>query len=251
MEFFLSPEFLLSFATLSLLEIVLGIDNLIFIALIVQDVPEQYRRRVRILGLGLALAIRVAMLFGASWIMSLTAPVVTILGLSLSFKDMLMLAGGGFLIAKSTFEMHADLAGEEEKREIVASASFMGAVIQIILIDIVFSFDSIITAVGLTTHMGTIVAAVTVSMLVMLAASEGISKFLHSNPTFKMLALSFILMIGTLLVAEGLSFHIERGYVYFSFAFAIFVEGLNTLASRRRKRLREAKRQAEQGKDHA
>lgn len=152
-----------------------------------------------------------------------------------------MLAGGGFLIAKATFEMHADLAGEEEKKEIVSANGFTKAVIQITLIDLVFSFDSVITAVGLSPHIPVIIAAILVSMVVMLMASSYLSKFLHDHPAFKMLALSFILMIGTMLVADGLHFHIPRGYIYFSFAFALGVEILNTLASKRRRRLQQKK----------
>jgi predicted tellurium resistance membrane protein TerC len=242
MEFFAADN-LMSFATLSLLEIVLGIDNLIFIALLVQHLPEEYRAKARYIGLGLALAMRVGMLFGATWIMSLTKPAITIMDFGLSFKDILMLAGGLFLIAKATFEMHADIAGEEEKKEMVEVRSFWGAITQIVLIDLVFSFDSVITAVGMTQNLTTIVAAVTVSMVVMLAASGVITKFLHENPTFKMLALSFIIMIGVLLVAEGFHFHVPRQYIYFAFGFSLFVEFLNTLASRRRKARRLAKQQ--------
>lgn len=242
MEFFLTPDILFSFLTLSMLEIVLGIDNLIFIALVCEVLPEEKRRTARMLGLGLALVMRIAMLLGVAWIMRLTEPLFSLLGNEFSVKDLLLLGGGGFLIAKATFEMHADLAGDEEKREIVQRQSFFGVVMQIVLIDLVFSFDSIITAVGLTPHIPVIIAAVVVSMIVMIAASEWLSRFLKEFPTFKMLALSFILMIGMLLVAEGLDFHVPRGYVYFAFAFSIFVEGLNTVAAKRRKRLREEKR---------
>lgn len=232
---YLSIETFGSFITLSLLEIVLGIDNLIFIALVVQNIPKQYRKRARMLGLVLALVIRVVMLMGAAWIMKLTEPFVSAAGFDLSFKDLLLLGGGLFLIAKSTFEMHADIAGSEEKHDIVARSSFSGAVFQIVVIDFVFSFDSIITAVGMTPHLPIIVAAIVVSMVVMLMASGYISHFLEEYPTFKVLALSFILMIGTMLVAEGLHFHMPRGYIYFAFFFSIFVEIINTYASKKRK----------------
>lgn len=242
MEMLLTPDIALSFITLSLLEIVLGIDNLIFIALVVQNLPPQYQKKARFIGLGLALGIRIVMLMGVSWLMQLTEPWFSLFGYDFSIKDILMIAGGGFLIAKATFEMHADLAGEEEKKEIVAVHGFAKAVVQIALIDLVFSFDSIITAVGLSPHLPVIVAAIVVSMIVMLAASGYISKFLHEHPAFKMLALSFILMIGTMLIADGLHFHIPRGYIYFSFAFAIGVEILNTIASKRRHRIQQEKK---------
>lgn len=232
---YLSVEMLGSFITLSLLEIVLGIDNLIFIALVVQNIPEQYRKQARVLGLTLALVIRVLMLLGAAWIMELTEPFLTVGDFALSVKDLLLLGGGIFLIAKSTFEIHADVAGKEEKREIVGRSSFTGAVIQIVIIDFVFSFDSIITAVGMTPHLPIIVAAIVIAMIVMLLASGYISHFLEEYPTFKVLALSFILMIGTMLVAEGLHFHMPRGYIYFAFFFSIFTEVINTYASKKRK----------------
>lgn len=238
---FLTPELLMSFVTLSMLEIVLGIDNLIFIALVVQNLPKAYAKKARFIGLGLALGIRIVMLMGVAWIMGLTKPLFTVFEMDVSFKDLLLIGGGIFLIAKATFEMHADIAGIEEKREIVkVKSGFAAAIMQIALIDFVFSFDSIITAVGITTHIPVIVAAVVVSMIVMLLASGYISDFLHQYPTFKMLALSFILMIGTLLVAEGLHFHVPRGYIYFAFTFSILVEILNTVASKKRKKQMEA-----------
>lgn len=230
-----SPDILMSFATLSALEIVLGIDNLIFIALVVQHLPKQYRKKARIIGLSLALVIRGLMLLGASWIMTLTRPIITIAEIGLSFKDLMLLGGGLFLVAKATFEMHADMATEKEKKEIVAASGFWGAILQIAFIDFVFSFDSIITAVGMTTNLNVIFAAIMVAMAVMLFASGYISKFLQDFPTFKMLALAFILMIGVLLMAEGLHFHFPREYVYVAFAFSIFVESMNTVASKKRR----------------
>jgi predicted tellurium resistance membrane protein TerC len=231
-----SPDIIMTFITLSGLEIVLGIDNLIFIALVVQNLPKTYRRKARIIGLVLALVIRGLMLLGASWIMSLTHPILTVSGFGLSFKDLMLLGGGLFLIAKATFEMHADMAGEAEQKEIVAANGFFNAVLQIAFIDFVFSFDSIITAVGMTSNLEVIFAAILVSMAVMLFASGYISEFLQQYPTFKMLALAFILMIGVLLMAEGLHFHFPRQYVYVAFAFSIFVEIMNTIASKKRNR---------------
>lgn len=232
---YLSLEGFGSFITLSLLEIVLGIDNLIFIALVVQNIPKKHRKMARSLGLFLALGIRVLMLLGATWIMRLTEPFFSVLHFDLSGKDLLLLGGGVFLIAKSTLEVHADIAGKEEQKEIVGHFGFMGSVAQIVLIDFVFSFDSIITAVGMTPHLPIIIAAIVVAMLVMLLASGYVSHFLEEYPTFKILALSFIMMIGTMLVAEGLHFHMPRGYVYSAFAFSIFVEILNSYAGKKRK----------------
>lgn len=233
---FLSAEIIFSFFTLSLLEIILGIDNLIFIALVVQHLPPHKRASARMIGLGLALLMRIVMLLGLTWVMALTQPVVTLFDIGFSYKDMLLIAGGIFLVAKATLEMHRDVAGVHEHKEIKVASSFFSAVSQIILIDVIFSFDSIITAVGITDHTGVIIAAIVVSMVVMTVASGWISSFLAKHPTFKMLALSFILMIGTMLLADGLHFHVPRGYVYFSFAFAIFVEALNTLARRKRRK---------------
>lgn len=236
MEFF-TAEIVFSFITLSLLEIVLGIDNLIFIALVVEKLPKTIAKKVRLIGLTLALVIRVLMLLGITWIMSLTRPIISFSDVFLSVKDLLLIAGGIFLIAKSTLEMHADVSQKEKsEKEIKVKTGFISAVIQVALIDFVFSFDSVITAVGLTPHTGIIIAAIFVSMVVMLLASGYISYFLKEHPTFKMLALSFILMIGMLLFAEGLHFHVPRGYVYVAFAFSILVESLNTLARRKQKR---------------
>jgi predicted tellurium resistance membrane protein TerC len=242
MELLFSADAWLSLVTLSLLEIVLGIDNLIFIALIVQNLPPSMRDRARYIGLGLALGLRLAMLFSVAWIMGLTEPLFSVMDLDISFKDLLLLAGGGFLIVKATTEIHADLGGEEEKKAMVAPSSnaFAAAVAQIVLVDLVFSFDSVITAVGMTPHIPVIVLAVMVSMVVMVAASGHITRFLHDHPAFKMLALSFIIMIGTLLIAEGMHFHVPRGYIYFAFAFSLMVELLNTAATARR-RARKAK----------
>lgn len=235
MEGIFTTEILASFITLSLLEIVLGIDNLIFIALVADNLPEQYRNKARILGLALALVIRVVMLMSLSWIMQLTEPLFHFMDRDISWKDLLLLAGGLFLIIKATNEMHADISGIEEKKAMVVRATLSGAIFQIVLIDFVFSFDSIITAVGLTDIIGVMVAAVVVAMIVMIVASGYISAFLAKYPTFKMLALSFILMIGMVLLAEGMHIEIPKAYIYFAFGFSMFVEFLNTLASRKRK----------------
>ncbi len=232
----MTTDIIISFLTLSMLEIVLGIDNLIFIALVADNLPPEYRNKARVIGLSLALGIRVAMLASLAWVMQLTEPLFSILEMDFSFRDLLLIAGGVFLIGKSTLEIHADLGNLEEEREIIARSTFRGAIMQIVIIDIVFSFDSIMTAIGIAGNLWVMVAAVVVSMAVMLVASGYISKFLREHPTFKMLALSFILMIGTILVAEGMHLHVPKGYVYFAFAFSIFVESLNTAFRRRRRK---------------
>ncbi len=229
-------DLFMSFLTLSLLEIVLGIDNLIFIALICDNLPKEYRKKARLIGLSLALIMRVGMLMSLSWIMQLTEPVLTLFETAFSYKDMLLLAGGLFLIAKATKEMHADIGGIEEKKAMVVRATLSGAIMQIVIVDLVFSFDSIITAVGLTNNIPVRIAAVVAAMIVMMAASGYVSAFLQKYPTFKMLALSFIMMIGMVLTAEGMHVHIPKAYIYAAFAFSMFVEFLNTLASRKRKK---------------
>ena len=229
------------FITLSMLEIVLGIDNLIFIALIVNNLPVKYRRKAQFIGISLALGIRVVMLAGASWLMTLTQPVLTFMEVGYSVKDFLMIAGGLFLLGKATLEMHHDIGGQAAEHSLRPKASFGGAVFQIALVDFVFSFDSVITAVGMSDSLTIMTAAVVVSMIVMLMAAGSVSGFLERNPTFKVLALSFILMIGMMLIADGLHFHIPRGYIYFAFAFAIFIEAVNSAA--RRKKSRQGKKE--------
>lgn len=241
----MTADLILSFLTLSILEIVLGIDNLIFIALVVQNLPKEYARKARFIGLILALVMRIAMLLTITWIMKLNNPIFTLPlpdpglnegetgNLGISIKDLLLLAGGIFLIAKATLEIHHDLGGIEAQKEIAVKDGFRAAILQIVFIDLVFSFDSILTAVGLTQNVGIMIAAIVISMIVMLWASDFISGFLKQNPTFKMLALAFILMIGTVLLAESMHFHVPRGYIYFSFAFSMFVEAMNTLARRK------------------
>lgn len=232
----MTVDIVMSFLTLSLLEIVLGIDNLIFITLVADKLPAAQRNKVRVIGLSLALGIRVAMLASLSWIMQLTEPLFSISDHTVSWRDLLLIGGGLFLIAKATFEMHADIGGIEEKSQMVGAPTLRGAVIQIVLIDLVFSFDSVITAVGIADSLAVMVAAVAVSMVVMVMASGFISRILNEYPTFKMLALSFILMIGMVLTAEGMHVHVPKAYIYFAFGFSMFVEMLNTIASARRRR---------------
>ena len=231
-------DLLIGFVTLSLLEIVLGIDNLIFIALVADNLPKEQRNKARVIGLSLALIMRIGMLAGISWIMQLTEPLFAVADHTVSIRDLLLVGGGLFLLAKTTTEMHADIGGIEEKKELVGTHSLRGAIIQIVLIDLVFSFDSVITAIGMASDIRVMIAAVMVSMIVMLAASGFIARFLSEFPTFKMLTLSFILMIGMVLVAEGMHVHVPKQYIYFALGFSLFVEILNTLASKRRNKQR-------------
>lgn len=233
----MDANLIMSFVTLSLLEIVLGVDNLIFIALVAEALPREQRNKARLIGLALALIMRVGMLMGASWIMQLTEPFVTLFEEGFSIRDVLLLGGGLFLIAKSTLEMHRDIAAFDEEHAAVSTLSLRGAIFQIVLIDFVFSFDSIITAVGIASDLRVMIAAVVVSMAVMVVASSRIAAFLREYPTFKMLALSFILMIGMVLIAESMHVHIPKTYVYFAVAFSTGVEALNSIARKKRKKL--------------
>lgn len=234
MEMLFSPEVIFTFITLSFLEIILGIDNLVFIAIVVSNLPLKYRNKARYIGIALALGIRVIMLMTLSWVMSSTTPLFAVFGLDFSFKNLLLILGGIFLIAKSGGEIYRDVKHIEAKQDdkFVAKETFTGAVVQIAAVDFVFSFDSIITAVGITNNIPVIVAAVSVSMLVMLFASDKISKILQKYPSLKIVALAFIFMIGVILLADGMHFQISKGYLYFSLFFAIAIESLNILAGK-------------------
>ena len=225
-------------ATLIAMEVVLGIDNLVFIALLSSRIDEPRRGLARKLGLSLALLFRLALLASASWVVRLTAPVATVFGHAFSVRDVLLLAGGLFLVWKATTEIHHRVdPGDEPEGEKQASALGLGAgLLQIILIDIVFSVDSIITAVGMTEHFPIMVIAVVAAVGAMMAASGPLAAFIHRNPTVLMLALSFLLMIGMTLIADGFGFHIERGYIYAAMFFSSMVEALNTLARRKVRR---------------
>ena len=241
-EFSLSdPQIWASLVTLTAMEIVLGIDNIVFISLVVQRLPEQMRQRARQIGIGLALLFRVVFLLSISWIISLKEPVITLFDQSFSWRDIILLAGGAFFLFKATREIHQTIEGEEPGLA-KASGSNMFAVIifQIVLIDIVFSVDSIITAVGMADHVEIMIVAVVISMVVMYLAAEGISAFIERNPTTKMLALAFLMLVGVALVADGFGQHIERGYIYSAMGFAALVETFNVMASRRKKALKEA-----------
>lgn len=234
----MTPDLLLSLVTLTFLEIILGIDNLIFIALVVHKLPAKIRRTSRIFGLSLAFIIRVLMLLTLSWVMSLIDPLFYIKDVGFSFKDLLLIAGGVFLIVKSGVEIANDVvfglhSGEDKK--INVGKNILAAVLQITLIDFVFSFDSVITAIGMTNNIPVIVSAIIISMFVMLLASEKISYFLQTYPSLKIVALAFIFMIGVILLADGFHMHIAKSYLYFSLFFTIVVESLNIVARKKRK----------------
>lgn len=234
LEMLSDPQIWASFLTLSALEIILGIDNLIFIALLVERIPKRDQKKVRFIGLSLALVMRVLLLLGLSWLMGMTEPLFTLIQ-EFSGKDLMLLGGGLFLIAKSTLEIHHMVGeGGEEKTKApkVRSSKVISLILQVVAIDFVFSFDSVITAVGMTTNVPVIVAAMVVAMVVMLFASGPVAHFIQEHPTLKVLALAFILMIGVMLVAEGLHFHVPRGYIYFAMAFSCLVEWINNLVRR-------------------
>ncbi len=233
-EWIFDPQIWASLLTLTALEIVLGIDNVIFISIVSARLPEEEAANARQLGLGAALVMRIILLAGIAWIVGLTAPIAEIYGFALSWRDLLMLAGGLFLLAKGTFEIHHTVEGEKREAHASGSASFTAIIVQIMLLDVVFSIDSVITAVGMARHLPVMVAAVVISMAIMLFAATPVSAFINRHPTAKMLALSFLLLVGVALMADGLHFHIPRGYLYFAIAFSILVESLNMLAARRR-----------------
>jgi len=221
------PEAWIALATLTALEIVLGIDNIIFISILVGRLPEHQRNRARTIGLMLAMGTRLLLLFSLTWVMSLTTPLFEILGKSISGRDLILLLGGLFLLGKSTLEIHHALEGESSEGQSPVQANFVAILVQIAVLDIVFSLDSVITAVGLADHLSVMVIAVVLSVGVMLIAAKSVSDFVDKHPTIKMLALSFLILIGMTLVGEGMGFHVPKGYVYFAMAFSLAVEFLN------------------------
>ena len=228
-----SPESWIALLTLTVLEIVLGIDNIVFISILSGKLPESQQPFARRLGLLLAMFTRVGLLFSLAWVIGLTAPLFSVLGEAISGRDLLLLVGGLFLLAKATHEIHQRLEGETGAGSARAPASFLGVIIQILLLDIVFSFDSVITAVGMANEIGVMVAAVMIAVGVMLVSAEAISRFVNAHPTVKVLALSFLLLIGCSLVAESFDQHIPKGYIYFAMGFSVFVEGINLRVRRR------------------
>lgn len=227
MEWLTDPQAWIGFLTLAALEIVLGIDNVVFISILAGKLPGEQRSRARRLGLGMAMVMRILMLLGISWIVRMTTPLFTVLGQEISGRDLVLLVGGLFLLAKATHEIHTKLEGEEGEASARVAPSFTSVIVQITLLDVVFSLDSVITAVGMVQQVGVMIAAVVVAVAFMMLFAGAISGFVERHPTVKMLALSFLLMIGAMLIAEGLGHHIPKGYVYFSMAFSVFVEALN------------------------
>ncbi|HVE77396.1 MAG TPA: TerC family protein [Gemmatimonadaceae bacterium] len=227
MDWLNNPESWVALATLTALEIVLGIDNVVFISILAGKLPVEQRARARRVGLALALITRILLLLSIAWIVRLTAPWFSVFGEEISGRDLILLVGGLFLIAKSTHEMHDRLEGEEGHTSKRVPASFAAVIVQILLLDIVFSLDSVITAVGMADDIPVMVIAVILAVLVMLVFAGKISEFVDRHPTVKMLALSFLLLIGVSLIAEGFDRHIPKGYIYFAMAFSLFVEILN------------------------
>jgi predicted tellurium resistance membrane protein TerC len=227
MELLSDPQAWIAFATLTVLELVLGIDNIVFISILAGKLPVGQQSKARYIGLALALVMRVILLFSLTWVIGLTAPLFVVWGEEISGRDLVLLLGGLFLIAKSTHEIHGSLEGEEGHAGTKVFSSFASVIIQIMLLDIVFSLDSVITAVGMVNDLRIMIAAVVIAILFMMAFSGTIGRFVQKHPTVKMLALSFLLLIGVTLIAESLDQHIPRGYIYFAMAFSVFVEMLN------------------------
>lgn len=227
MDWIQDPKAWLAFVTLLGLEIVLGVDNIIFISILAAKLPKEQQAKARYVGLGLAMGTRILLLFSLAWIIKLTAPLFEIFGKEISGRDLILLLGGLFLIAKATHEIHHKLEGEEGHAAGGKAASFTAIIVQILLLDVVFSLDSVITAVGMVENINIMISAVVVSILFMMAFAAPLSNYVDKHPTIKMLALSFLLLIGFTLVAEGWGEHIQKGYIYFAMGFSVFVEMLN------------------------
>lgn len=235
MEWLAAPGIWVSFVSLAALEIVLGVDNLVFIALLAGHLPPGQRDRARKLGLALALGTRLVLLGSIFWMVHLTYPVLSLFGHDFSWRDLILIGGGGFLLFKGTREIHLRVDGEEGAAAGRPAASFAGTVAQIMLLDVVFSLDSVITAVGIAEQIWVMVAAIVVAMALMLVASGPLAAFIERHASVKMLALSFLLLIGMVLVADGVGFHVPRGYIYAAMGFSVLVESLNLVAARRRR----------------
>ncbi len=227
MDWISSPEMWVALATLTLLEVVLGIDNIVFISILANKLPQEQRARARFLGLGLAMLMRVLLLLSLTWVMRLTAPLFEVLSQEISGRDLILLFGGLFLMGKAVHEIHDKLEGEEGHSSRRVAPSLASVLVQIALLDIVFSLDSVITAVGMVDEIGVMITAVVIAIIFMMVFAGSISGFVERHPTVKMLALSFLLLIGLMLVAEAFEQHIPKGYIYFAMGFSIFVEMLN------------------------
>ena len=242
MEMLSNPDIWLSFATLAALEIVLGVDNLVFISIVAGKLPEHQQPLARRIGLGAALIMRILMLLAISWILGLKEPVFTAFETAVSWRDIILIGGGLFLLVKGTLEIHHAMEGDHgDDKAKKPTASFAMVIAQIMALDLIFSLDSIITAVGMTDEIAVMIAAVCTAMAVMMFAAGPVSDFIQRHPTTKMLALSFLLLIGVALIADGLHFHIPKGYLYFAIAFSIIVESLNLAARAAAKKRRESK----------
>jgi predicted tellurium resistance membrane protein TerC len=233
MEWLTSPEAWAALATLTVLEIVLGIDNIVFISILVGRLPEAERQRARIIGLGFAMGTRILLLLLITWIMQLQASLFSVFGVDLSGRDLILIGGGLFLLAKATLEIHTSLEGGEHTAGSAGRAGFFAVILQIGIIDIVFSLDSVITAVGMAEDIAVMIIAIVIAVGVMMFSAASIGRFVDNHPTVKMLALSFLVLIGTALIAEGIDLHIPKGYIYFAMAFSIGVEMLNLRLRRR------------------
>ena len=233
MQWLTDPQIWIALLTLTSLEIILGIDNIIFISILAGKLPADRQPKARTVGLAAAMLTRILLLFSITWMMRLTEPLFTIFNNDISGRDIILIIGGLFLLGKATFEIHEKLEGEEHNRSASARVSFWSVIIQILILDIVFSLDSVITAVGMTDRLGIMIAAVIISVVIMMISAGSISSFVHRHPTVKMLALSFLLLIGVSLIAEGFDQHIPKGYIYFAMAFSVLVEMLNLKMARR------------------
>ena len=235
MEIFLTLDTWIALLTLTFLEIVLGIDNIIFISIVAGKLPKEDQRKARLIGLSLALIVRIILLMGITWLIGLTEPIITVYDFSLSWRDIILATGGLFLIAKSTSEIHHKVEGNTPEKEIKKPKAFSNAIVQIVLLDIIFSFDSILTAVGLTNQIILMIIAVIVSIIVMMFFAKAIGDFVNKHETLQILALSFLILIGFMLIVEGVHIHVPKGYIYFAVFFSLVVEVINIRARKKRK----------------
>lgn len=236
MDLILDPQAWIALLTLTALELVLGIDNIIFIAILVAKLPKPQQEMARTIGISLAAITRIALLFSIVWVMRLTTPFFVLLGHEFSGRDLILIGGGLFLLGKSTLEIHERLESEEGHASTHVRAAFFAVVAQILLLDVIFSLDSVLTAVGIAKHVEVMVAAILIAVALMLLFAAAVSRFIEQHPTLKMLALGFLLLIGFALVAEGLDFHIPKGYIYFAMGFSVFIEFLNLRVRRAKRR---------------
>ena len=227
MEIFLQAETWVALLTLTLLEVVLGIDNIIFISIVSNKLPEEHQARARFTGLSLALIFRITLLLGITWLMAFTKPLFTVFSFDVSGRDLILFAGGLFLLYKSTLEIHHKVEGVPEKLNEGQARSFMSVIVQIVMLDLIFSFDSILTAIGLTEDIILMVIAVVISIIVMMIFAKSISDFINKHPTLEILALSFLILIGFMLIIESLQYHVPKGYIYFAVFFSLIVEMIN------------------------